>query len=285
MSSLIRSRIAPTPSGYLHIGNAYNFLLTETIVRKAAGVLRLRIDDLDTPRMRPEYVQDIFESLTWLGIHTDEGPQNEEQQYEQYSQRLRLAQYEALLNTLAATGLVFACNCSRKDLQQAGTYGQYPGACIDKHIPLDTPGVSWRIQTKPDAVIRFRDVLSGPQQIRLWEVQRHFIIRRRDGLPAYQVASLCDDTAYGINTIIRGEDLLSSTAAQLFLAGLCGAESFLNVSFYHHPLLTDDCGEKLSKSAGSTSLKAMHDKKMSAAALRSSFNNWAESLLQRSHWR
>lgn len=280
MNEGIRSRIAPTPSGYLHIGNACNFLLTEAIVRSAKGRLRLRIDDLDTPRVRPEYVQDIFESLAWLNIRTDEGPRDAPELTAIFSQRLRIAQYNTLLDQLVAMGLVFACNCSRKELQQASEDGQYPGTCIGKQIPLDTPDVSWRIQTSEQAVVRFHDQIIGEQEIKLWHVQRYFIIRRRDGLPAYHIASLSDDVHDNINTIVRGEDLLSSTAAQLYLAALLELDSFFKTTFYHHPLLKDLSGEKLSKSAGSSSLKAMRENKMRAEDLRASFENWYISLLQ-----
>ena len=110
MSAKIRTRIAPTPSGYLHIGNAFNFLLTEHLAKRASASVRLRIDDLDILRMRQEYVTDIFQSLRWLGISTDEGPKNGEEQKTLFAQSLRLAQYNAFIEKLIATGLVFACS-------------------------------------------------------------------------------------------------------------------------------------------------------------------------------
>jgi glutamyl-tRNA synthetase len=279
MADIVRSRIAPTPSGYLHIGNAYNFLLTDAIARESNGLLRLRIDDLDASRIRTEYVQDIFESLDWLGIAPDRGPRNAAEQSMVFSQTLRLTKYDALLSKLVNTGLVFACNCSRKELQESSADGQYPGTCIDKQIPLDASGVSWRLQTPEDTVISFEDQIMERQEIPLWDVQRHFLIRRRDGLPAYHVASLFDDVDYGINTIVRGADLLTSTAAQLYLAQLLQLDSFTNTTFYHHPLLKDDSGEKLSKSAGSTSLKALRESKMRAEDLRASASEWYKRLL------
>src|ERR1044072_4565705 len=115
MADILRSRIAPTPSGFLHIGNAYNFLLTEAIVRKAGVVLHLRIDDLDALRFRREYLEDIFDSLAWLGIQYDDGPKTIAEQEQQYSQQFRMSRYNEVLHLLVATGLVFACNCSRKD--------------------------------------------------------------------------------------------------------------------------------------------------------------------------
>jgi glutamyl-tRNA synthetase len=276
-----KTRIAPTPSGYLHLGNAFNFLLAEFIARRAGGHLRLRIDDLDAPRIRPEYLSDIFESLAWLGIQPDAGPADVADHEAHFSQSLRLPQYDTMLQRLVETGLVFACTCSRKQMLEASPDGQYAGACIAKHIPLDTPGVAWRIQTPPDTVIRFSDALAGEQHISLWEQQRHFIIRRRDGLPAYQVASLSDDITYGINTIVRGADLLSSTAAQLYLAGLLGMDGFINACFYHHPLLSDELGQKLSKSAGSRSLKTLREAGIAGQEIREAARQWYVPLLER----
>jgi glutamyl/glutaminyl-tRNA synthetase len=280
MAEIVRTRIAPTPSGFLHIGNAYNFLLTEAIARKAGSSLRLRIDDLDALRVRPEYVSDIFESLAWLGIHPDEGPKNIPEQEQTFSQHLRIERYETMLEHLVATGLVFACECSRKDLQLHNDKGQYAGTCLDKRISLNTPNVAWRIQTPCESSIsNFHDRITGPVQLALWDFQRHFIIRRRDSLPAYQLASLCDDVDYRINTIVRGADLLTSTAAQLYLATLLGLESFLASGFYHHPLLKDEHGAKLSKSAGSSSLRALRRAGGSADEIRAEAARWYQSFL------
>lgn len=277
--SPLHSRIAPTPSGFLHLGNAFNFLLTEAIVRRAGGRLRLRIDDLDAPRIRPEYLRDIFESLAWLGILPDEGPADVADQEAHFSQSLRLPQYNLLLEKLVATGLVFACTCSRKALQQSSADGQYSGACIAKKILLSTPDAAWRIQTPPGTFIHFADAIAGDVSVSLWDAQRHFIIRRRDGLPAFHIASLSDDTAYGINTIVRGADLLSSTAVQLYLAHLAALEDFLNAEFYHHPLLSDAQGRKLSKSAGSSSLKVLREAGKSGAEIRDAARRWYAPLL------
>jgi glutamyl/glutaminyl-tRNA synthetase len=280
MTDSVRSRIAPTPSGYLHIGNAYNFLLTEAIVQSKKGILRLRVDDLDALRVRPEYLDDVFESLSWLGIHTDEGPRGAIEQDMQYSQMLRLPEYDVLLRQLVASDLVFACNCSRKDLQQNNQDGQYPGTCLHKGLSLDTPDIAWRIRTTDGkSRVAFEDRILGPLQINIWDTQRYFIVRRRDGLPAYYVASLCDDVAFGINTIVRGEDLITSTAAQLHLSDILGLTSFTNTSFYHHPLLQDERGQKLSKSAGSTSLKALRLSGISSEEIRLKASAWYEPFL------
>lgn len=150
---------------------------------------------------------------------------------------------------------------------------------MHKGIPLNAPDVAWRIRTPPDSNIHFHDRIMGDQRLVLWDVQRHFVIRRRDGLPAYHIASLCDDVAYGINTIVRGADLLTSTGAQLYLAGLSGLKAFSDAQFYHHPLLADAAGGKLSKSKGSTSLQAMRAEGMTGSKLREMAADWYKNLL------
>src|SRR5687767_13683968 len=192
MSVIVRSRIAPTPSGYLHIGNAFNFLLTEERTRHFGGSLRLRIDDLDSLRFRAEYLLDIFESLRWLGIATDEGPTDIADHETHFAQQKRLKDYELLLERLAVTGKAFACTCSRAELSAGSKDGQYTGACRDKAIPLDTPNAAWRLRTEGDDVSVWTDSICGVQTISLHKHVRDFIIRRRDGLPAYHIASLCD---------------------------------------------------------------------------------------------
>ena len=255
---MIRSRIAPTPSGYLHIGNAMNFVLIWLWVRREGGILRLRIDDRDTPRSKPEHIDDIFRSLEWMGIDWDLGPQTPDEELRIYSQALRSDRYEEVTAQLIHTGQVYACECSRKDMHAHGCH------CRDKHIPLDQTDTALRIIT-PSAPITMHDVKLGTQHVILDHEMRDFIIRRRDGMTAYQLASLVDDIDYDINLIIRGDDLLTSTAAQLYLASLIGADSFIETAFYHHHLLYDEQGHKLSKSSGSPSLKAMRESGKSSA--------------------
>jgi glutamyl/glutaminyl-tRNA synthetase len=254
---MLRSRIAPTPSGYLHIGNAFNFILTWLWVRKEGGSLHLRIDDLDAPRIKPEYVDDIFYTLNWLGLDWDKGPQTVAEQEKQFSQKHRVGVYTSLINKLMHNGNTFACSCSRKEL---ATYSQYPGTCRLKGLPLNNPDCSLRIVTPQNNPIRFKDYVDGEVTVNLYNEMRDFIIRRRDGIPAYQIASLIDDIDFKINLIVRGRDLITSTAAQLYLAELAGDEVFRKATFYHHPLLMDEIGEKLSKSAGSDSIKTWRGK-------------------------
>lgn len=234
-----RLRFAPTPSGFLHIGNALNFTLNWFVARLDGGKILLRIDDLDADRKRPEYVADIFESLEWLGLDWDEGPRSQEDFEKNWSQHRRLTLYFKALEKLRDTGLLFACRKSRRDLAPFG--GDYPPEFREQNLRLDGEDVAWRIET--------------PSGFPLPD----FVVRRRDGIPAYQLASLVDDLHFGVTHVVRGADLEASTQAQLYLAECLGETNFLKIRFLHHPLITDEQGEKLSKSAGSTSLKAMRE--------------------------
>ena len=254
--SKIRTRIAPTPSGFIHAGNAFSFLLTWAVTRRSGGSILLRIDDLDSERKRPEYVKDIFESLEWLGIDWNEGPLNTEEFESAYSQTLRISEYNLLLARLIHSDSVFACTCSRTDLLNAAIY---PGNCLSKNHPLTTKDVSWRIKNQPENRVHFTDALKGEMTFSSEEMGGAFVIRRKDSIPAYQVASLVDDLRHEINFIVRGEDLLPSTASQIYLANCSGETEFQKTIFLHHPLVSHFSGLKLSKSKGADALKTMRD--------------------------
>jgi glutamyl-tRNA synthetase len=254
----MRSRIAPTPSGYLHIGNAFSFVLTWLLVRKHGGSLHLRIDDLDAQRKRPEYVQDIFDTLDWLQLDYDTGARSVEEFEDVYAQRHRLTAYHAALKELAAQpNTVFACACSRTQILRRSPSGRYPGTCQHKQLPLDTPETALRLIVEDTTAISLSSA-AHTHTIGLGQIMGSFIIRRRDGVPSYHLASVVDDCTDGITHIVRGVDLLPSTAAQLLLAERLGGrivQAFSAVRFLHHPLLLDTAGRKLSKSQCSTSLK------------------------------
>ncbi|MDX2285789.1 MAG: glutamate--tRNA ligase family protein [Bacteroidia bacterium] len=240
---MYHTRIAPTPSGFLHPGNLLNALLAWLMARSAGGTVRLRIDDLDAPRARPEYVEDIFRTLDWMGLDWDLGPQTVEEHLRSASQQHRLPLYEALLRQLTDAGApVYACACSRRELALR------PCPCRAQGWPLDRPDTAWRLHTPPDARAAWQDLALGPVSAALAEAMPDFVIRRRDGLPAYQIASLADDLSYGTTLVVRGQDLLSSTAAQLWLSACLGQA--WQPAWLHHPLLRGLEGEKLSKSAG-----------------------------------
>lgn len=241
-----RTRIAPTPSGYLHEGNAANFLLTAWLARAADAVVVLRIDDYDVTRMRPEYLTNIFEVIDWLGISIDEGPSTPDEFHSGWSSRLRREEYFAAAMSLGRFS--FACDCSRADIARKSPDGRYPGTCRDAGKELATDRSSLRLAAA--------DIALGD-----------FIIWRRDGLPAYQLASVVDDVELRITDIVRGEDLRDSSQAQLFLARRLAAASagtgepaaastaaglFADAQIIHHGLITTGEGQKLSKSTNAS---------------------------------
>ncbi|MEO6759502.1 MAG: glutamate--tRNA ligase family protein, partial [Saprospiraceae bacterium] len=213
------------------VGNAFNFLLIWLAARAQPGAkLLLRIDDLDADRKRPGYVADIFDSLRWLGLDWDEGPTTPDDFEANWSQNLRIPLYQQALDHLRQTGLLYACAKSRQDLTPFD--GEYPSAFRHQQLDMDAPGVAWRIATPPGFPLP------------------DFIVRRKDGVPAYQLASIVDDLHFGITHVVRGADLKESTTAQLWLAARMDRPDFSKIRFFHHPLLRDDQGDKLSKSAG-----------------------------------
>lgn len=256
-----RTRLAPTPSGFLHVGNAINFLITHRLAQQAGARLRLRIDDLDAGRMRPEYVADVFHSLQWLRMAWDDGPSTPEEHFAECSQELRLERYMGLIDRLRAVGHLYACTCSRRQLAEGKC------DCRSMHRPFDAPDTAWRLHVPTGTTISVPVLGGAPVVVDLVEAMGDPVLRQRNGRPAYQIASLADDLDHGTTFIVRGADLLPSTACQLYLARLLGAESFLHVRFLHHPLETDATGAKLSKSAGSTSLKAIREAGHSPDAL------------------
>ena len=240
-------RLAPTPSGYLHLGNGVNFAITAALAQAHDARLSLRIDDLDAARTREAYLADIRETIKWLlpadlaGRILSDGVR----------QSTRLAAYREVLEGLRQNALVFACSCSRRQLAAARRAGgvdvnDYPGTCRDRRIPLDAPDVAWRMRG------------SGA------------VVRQKDRQPSYQLASLTDDVTSGVTHLVRGADLRDSTAIQRVLAEALTPPlpvrtpadwpdfgRFAGVHTYHHPLLTDAAGAKLSKSDGADSLRAL----------------------------
>ncbi len=244
------SRIAPTPSGYLHAGNAFSFLLTWLLVRLRAGKLVLRIDDSDAERKRPEYLEDIFRTLAWLGIDYDIGPSGPDDFERHWSQNLHEDRYASVLDALAhaSGGTVFACRCSRKELAEAASPSSYPGTCLHLGLPLDAENSAWRLCVPGETVLVVNDVLRPKLKVPIGASPGSFVIRRRDKKCAYQVVSLIEDQALGINFIVRGSDLLESSAMQLYVADFLGFRDFQTMRFLHHGLVTGADGRKLSKS-------------------------------------
>ncbi len=258
------TRIAPTPSGYLHPGNVLSFAVTVRLAQLCGAQTLLRIDDMDRERVLPQYVQDIFDTLHVLQIPWQQGPRNYQDFEARYTQHCRMALYDNALQYLWHLGRVYACTCSRATIARMG--GVYNGTCRHKALPPDTPDACWRLNTE-DADYVQMNTLTGLHNTPFPADMHHFVVKRRDGLPAYQLSSVVDDVHFGIDLIVRGQDLFSSTVAQLYLATLLDAHSFGKTTFYHHPLVTGADGEKLSKSAGALSVRQLSNGYTDAAGI------------------
>lgn len=262
-----KTRIAPTPSGFLHLGNVLSFAITAELARRGKAGTLLRIDDLDRDRVNPEYLQDIFDTLNFLGLEWDEGPRDVDDFVQNYSQLKRLEMYRRLLDKLSQNNLVYACTCSRRQLSNGVAC-----RCFDKSWQLSTPGAAWRLVTCT-APVFIRNYNGEVTETTLPANMQNFVVRKKDGFPAYQLTSVADDLFYGVDLVVRGSDLWPSTIAQHVLARALGLDEFGNTVFYHHSLLTGNTGEKLSKSAGSTSVKYLREHGKSPADI---FNLVAE---------
>jgi len=245
-----KTRIAPTPSGFLHLGNVLSFAITASLARESGAKLLLRIDDLDQARVNKEYIHDIFDTLNFLEIPWDEGPRNAKEFEESYSQLHRMDLYNAALKQLADGGFVFSCTCSRK---------QTDCTCMDKQIPLATENASWRLITGGYPKLSVKNYNGEIIKAALPAEMQNFIVKKKDGFPAYQLTSVIDDLFYGVDLIVRGDDLWPSTLAQHELALALSKNAFGDIAFYHHPLLMEASGKKLSKSAGATSVKYLRE--------------------------
>lgn len=236
-------RFAPSPSGRMHLGNAFSALLAWLSVRSCGGMMVLRIEDLDPARCRAEYADQVKRDLTWLGLDWD---------VEQTPQSLRAAAYREQFDRLAQLGLVYPCYCSRNELLAASaphaSDGQavYPGTC--RYLSQDERGKkqkmpSWRVMV-PDETVSFLDGLQGEYHENLLRGCGDFIIRRADGVYAYQLAVVTDDAQAGVTQVVRGRDLLSSVPRQMYLQRMLG---FQTPQYYHVPLLVAQDGRRLSK--------------------------------------
>jgi glutamyl/glutaminyl-tRNA synthetase len=257
-----KTRIAPTPSGFLHLGNILSFSITAALAKESGAKILLRIDDLDQPRVNKDYLQDIFDTLNFLEIPWDEGPKNVKEFEAEYSQRHRMTAYREAITQLIDHKLVFACTCSRKRLNEDQSCN-----CINREIPMDEKDASLRLITNNTTQLAISDY-SGQIIRTVLPVEMHnFVVRRKDGLPAYQLTSVIDDLLYGVDLVIRGDDLWPSTLAQNQLASSLGQSGFGDVTFYRHPLLMETSGKKLSKSAGATSVRYLRESGKTPAAV------------------
>ncbi len=255
----VRGRFAPSPTGRLHLGNVRTALLAWLQVRRAGGRFILRIEDIDRQRSRDEYLRGIYEDLHWLGFDWDEGP-DVGGRYGPYVQSERHEWYRGVLDDWRRRDLVYPCTCSRKDLQAAGAphSGEegpvYPGLCRGGVRRTDRRP-AWRFRVSSAATL-FHDEVLGPQEQRIAEQTGDFVIWRVDDWPSYQLAVVADDAAMEVTDVVRGADLLSSTARQLLLFAALGKTA---PRWHHMPMWFDEQGERLAKRKGSMTVEALRE--------------------------
>ncbi len=262
---LIRGRYAPSPTGALHLGNLRTALLAWLFARRAGGTFALRVEDLDRPRVRSGATEQMLEDMRWLGLDWDEGP-DVGGPCAPYTQSERQAIYETYLRRLSEAGLIYPCYCSRAEIARAASapHGEegprYPGTCrrlsAARRRQYEAAGrrPSLRFRVPDERVVTFTDLLAGQKSQQVQQAVGDFIVRRSDGIFAYQFAVVVDDGLMRINQVVRGLDLLSSTARQILLFE---ALDFLVPDFAHVPLWLDSTGQRLSKRVQSEGLEPL----------------------------
>lgn len=291
-------RFAPSPSGRIHLGNLLCCLLAWLSARQKGGKVVLRIEDLDTARCKRPYAEQMIEDLQWLGLTWDEGP-GVGGPDGPYYQSERTALYEQALEKLERMGLVYPCYCTRAELHAASaphrSDGQavYPGTC--RHLTAaerekKTRAPATRLMV-PDETWSFTDGHMGHYGENLLHECGDFLLRRSDGMFAYQLAVVVDDAAMGVTEVVRGSDLLSSTPRQLYLYDLLGLKA---PEFIHFPLLLAPDGRRLSKRDADAGLddlrfKLTAEEILGRLAYLGGFNptaqpKTAEELLKDFHW-
>ena len=279
-----RGRLAPSPTGMLHVGHARTFWTAYQRARDANGTLVMRMDDLDPERSRAEYADAAIEDLRWLGIRWQEGPGASGPDrpgvgdYGPYLQSKRHSIYEYAWRGLVRRGFLYPCRCTRKELASAASAPHeganvddepiYPGTC--RNLRVETalmPGqtasrsgpepANWRFRVPDGVAVEFNDLHLGPQRFVAGVDFGDFPVWRRDNVPSYQLACAVDDAAMAITEVVRGADLLKSTARQILLLRALG---FAPPSWYHCALIADHNGQRLAKRHDALSLRALRQR-------------------------
>jgi glutamyl-tRNA synthetase len=265
-----RGRLAPSPTGHLHLGHARTFWIAAQRARAAGGVLVLRNDDLDSTRFRLDFVATTFEDLRWLGLTWEEGP-DVGGPFAPYNQSERRSFYRAALEQLHREKLIFPCTRSRRDVVEAAG-APHEGAVDDEPVyprefrpPADAPlppldaciAVNWRFRVPDGEEIVFHDTRFGEQRAVASRDFGDFLVWRKDDVPSYQLACAVDDADMRISEVVRGADLIKSTFRQILLLRALGRA----IPDYHHcPLMSDDKGVRLAKRHDALSLRTLRER-------------------------
>ena len=262
----MRGRFAPTPSGRMHLGNVFSALVAWLSARAAGGSIVLRIEDLDPRAQRPGVAQTLIGDLEWLGMTWDEGP---------HWQSERAGVYAEALARLEAQGLLYPCFCTRADLRAASAPHAsdgalvYPGTCrglsadeVARRAADRPPSLRLRVPEADDpaGTVEFCDLAYGPHREVLARDCGDFLVRRSDGVVAYQLAVVVDDALMGVTQVVRGRDLLGSCARQIYLAALLGFDA---PQYGHVPLLVAPDGRRLAKREKDLDLGALRERGVS----------------------
>jgi glutamyl-tRNA synthetase len=269
-SSEYRGRLAPSPTGLLHLGHARTFYVAAQRALAHRGTLVFRNEDLDPQRCRSEFVDAMFEDLRWLGIRWTEGPDCGGP-FSPYAQSERRDFYLAAWRKLRDGRFIYPCTCSRKDVAlSAGAPNNeqdeeplYPGTCrTAAHAAnySEAAGANWRFRVPDGEQIAFDDIHLGPKRYIAGNDFGDFLVWRRDDVPAYQLAVVVDDAAMRITEVVRGADLLKSTARQILL---CRALGFPIPDYYHCDLMCDEAGVRLAKRHDSLSIRHLRESGLS----------------------
>ncbi|MFL5327964.1 MAG: tRNA glutamyl-Q(34) synthetase GluQRS [Gemmataceae bacterium] len=254
MPETIVTRFAPSPTGSQHLGNARTYLISWLFARASGGRVLLRLEDIDSPRVKQGASEEVFLDLRWLGLDWDGEP---------LIQTARLPLYEAALAKIQQAELVYPCTCTRSDIERAasaphpeGSEPPYPGTCSHRRIAdatnLDGQTFAWRFGVTNSPA--FDDLFRGPTHVDLRADGGDFVVWKSAGSPAYQLAVVVDDAATGVTHVIRGDDLVSSTPRQLLLYRALGIRP---PQFAHVPLVVGPDGRRLAKRHGDTRLSTM----------------------------
>ena len=264
-----RGRLAPSPTGLLHLGHARTFAVAAARARAAGGELLLRNDDLDRARCRPEYVQAMQDDLRWLGLLWNGT---------MISQSERIARYRAALRQLHAAGMIFPCTRSRRDVLEAAG-APHEGGADDEPLyprefrpPADAPlpplgepvQVNWRFRVPDGEAVSFIDGSQGPQRAAAGVDFGDFLVWRKDDLPSYQLATVVDDAEFGITEVVRGADVIKSTFRQLLLFRALGVAA---PAFFHCPLVVDEAGQRLAKRHDALAIRTLRERGMTPEAV------------------